>query len=89
MISGNGESHSDLIEPSHSLDVRWIPCPYHSMRVMMFLEQIERGKILEVVMESGEPVKCISEEVRKKGYTIVKQEKFNREEQTDYRIWIC
>ncbi|MBI2915984.1 MAG: sulfurtransferase TusA family protein [Elusimicrobia bacterium] len=76
--------------PSLSLDIRWLSCPYNREKALIALRSIEAGKILEILVESGEPFQSVKEGVQNAGHKVVLVEKLFNPEPTfwDYRIWV-
>ena len=71
------------------LDIRWLSHPYNTLKVLQMLQGMECEKVLEVILEDGEPLHRVTEEVRKKGYKITQTEKLQSSNTiSDYRIWI-
>lgn len=83
-----------FLKPVKSLDVRWLGCPYHRLKVSRALEEIKSGEILEVLLEGGEPLSCISQETKKCGNQILGSQKIEEMKEMEelpqnYRLWIC
>ncbi|MBI2119189.1 MAG: sulfurtransferase TusA family protein [Elusimicrobia bacterium] len=81
------------LEPVKSLDVRWLICPFHRLKVLRALDEINSGEILEVLLEGGEPLGCISLEVKKLGHHLLRTEKIKEtskmeEMPENIMIWI-
>ena len=53
----SAEEHS--FPADQSLDVRWVPCPYHALKVLYALDPVPPGKVLRVILEKGQPLSII------------------------------
>ncbi|MEL6438799.1 MAG: sulfurtransferase TusA family protein [Cyanobacteria bacterium J06621_8] len=52
------------------LDLRGTPCPVNFVRTKLRLEQMSRGSVLEVWLDSGEPVEQVPDSLTMEGYQI-------------------
>jgi TusA-related sulfurtransferase len=59
---------------SFLLDLRGTPCPLNFIRTKLRLEQMEKGELLEVWLDSGEPIEQVPDSLKMEGYTISKIE---------------
>lgn len=59
-----------LKQPDAKLDLRGTPCPINFVRTKLRLEQMAPGALLEVWLDSGEPVEQVPDSLRMEGYTI-------------------
>jgi TusA-related sulfurtransferase len=61
------------ITPSASLlDLRSTPCPLNFVRTKLRLEQMNKGELLEVWLDPGEPIEQVPDSLKMEGYTIDK-----------------
>ena len=58
-----------------SLDLRGILCPINFVKTKLKLESMEVGEILEVILDSGEPMQNVPKSLKDEGYKIVGVEK--------------
>ena len=56
------------------LDLRGTPCPINFVRTKLKLEKMNPGEVLEVWIDSGEPVEQVPDSLRMEGYLISKLE---------------
>ena len=76
---------SDEIRPDNTLDVRGQICPYPDVRTMTTLEKMEKGKILEVLVDYPLSLERIPGNAEKRNHKVLKIEKI---EGPEHRILI-
>lgn len=76
---------SDEIRPDNTLDVRGQICPYPDLRTMTTLAKMEKGKILEVLVDYPLSLERIPGNVEKRNHKVLKIEKI---EGPEHRILI-
>ncbi len=54
-----------------SLDLRGVVCPMNFVKTKLKLESMEDGEVLEVVLDSGEPIQNVPKSLKDEGYKIV------------------
>lgn len=57
------------------LDLRGEVCPFNFVKTKLTLEEMEPGQILEVLLDSGEPIQNVPRSVKNDGHKIIKVEK--------------
>ncbi|MEA5420270.1 sulfurtransferase TusA family protein [Spirulina sp. CCNP1310] len=57
-------------QPDAQLDLRGTPCPINFVRTKLRLEQMEAGQLLEVWLDSGEPIEQVPDSLVMAGYTL-------------------
>lgn len=57
------------------LDLTGVECPYNFVKVKVKLEEMEEGRILEVILDDGEPIRNVPRSVKDDGHEIVNAEK--------------
>lgn len=70
MSSVHGSTPASSHSPDHSLDLRGTPCPINFVRTKLQLEKMPPGALLEVWLDSGEPVEQVPDSLRMEGYAI-------------------
>lgn len=55
---------------TEQLDLRGTPCPLNFVRTKLKLEQMAPGSLLEVWLDSGEPIEQVPDSLRMDGYGI-------------------
>ena len=63
------------IIPDQTLNLEGITCPNNFVRAKLKLEEMECGRILEIILDAGEPVKNVPRAIKEDGHEIVKVEK--------------
>jgi tRNA 2-thiouridine synthesizing protein A len=59
------------------LDLKGVSCPLNFVKTKLKLEGMEAGKILEVVLDDGEPITNVTASVKEEGHQILKVEKIS------------
>ena len=54
-----------------TLDLRGVVCPMNFVKTKLKLESMEDGEVLEVVLDSGEPIQNVPKSLKDEGYKIV------------------
>jgi TusA-related sulfurtransferase len=52
------------------MDLRGTPCPINFVRTKLRLEQMQPGSLLEVWLDSGEPIEQVPDSLMMEGYRI-------------------
>ncbi|MFH7028918.1 MAG: sulfurtransferase TusA family protein [Heteroscytonema crispum UTEX LB 1556] len=63
---------SSLLTPDAQLDLRGTPCPINFVRTKLRLEQMKPGGLLEVWLDSGEPIEQVPDSLTMSGYQVEK-----------------
>jgi len=66
------------IQADAELDLRGVICPYNFVKTKLKLETMERGQILSVLLDDGDPIRNVPQSVRNEGHTILSQERMER-----------
>jgi len=75
---------SEDIKAKDSIDLRGVMCPTNFVKTKLKLEAMNPGDVLEVVLDSGEPIANVPKSVKEEGHKIVKVSK----EDGSFRILI-
>jgi tRNA 2-thiouridine synthesizing protein A len=59
------------------LDLKGVPCPMNFVKTKLKLEEMETGKVLEVILDDGDPIKNVTASVKEENHKILKVEKIN------------
>lgn len=59
-----------LTQPDAQLDLRGVPCPLSFVRTKLRLEKMSPGSLLEVWLDSGEPIEQVPDSLRMAGYDV-------------------
>lgn len=57
-------------QPDFTLNLRGVPCPLNFVRTKLKLEQMSEGQLLEVSLDSGEPIEQVPPSLQTEGYTV-------------------
>jgi TusA-related sulfurtransferase len=63
-------SLSSLSTPNAQLDLRGTPCPINFVRTKLRLQQMNPGELLEVWLDSGEPIEQVPDSLTMAGYQV-------------------
>ena len=66
------------VQADAELDLRGVICPYNFVKTKLKLETMERGQILSVLLDDGDPIRNVPQSVRNEGHTILSQERMER-----------
>ncbi|MBW4613792.1 MAG: sulfurtransferase TusA family protein [Desmonostoc vinosum HA7617-LM4] len=61
---------SSLSTPDAQLDLRGTPCPINFVRTKLRLETMQPGGLLEVWLDSGEPIEQVPDSLAMAGYFV-------------------
>ena len=56
------------------LDLRGIECPLNFVKTKIQLEKMDKGQILEVLLDSGEAIESVPPSITEEGHEILLQE---------------
>ncbi|MCL4425307.1 MAG: sulfurtransferase TusA family protein [Firmicutes bacterium] len=56
---------------TNTLDLRGVACPMNFVRAKLFLEQMEPGALLEVIIDQGDPLRHVPASLRTEGHEIL------------------
>jgi len=58
-----------------SLDLRGVMCPTNFVKAKLKLEMMDSGEVLELVLDSGEPIANVPKSIKEEGHKIVEVNK--------------
>ena len=61
--------------PNARLDLRGVVCPINFVKTKLKLEEMHEGEILEIVIDSGEPMANVPRSIKEEGHRIIKVDK--------------
>lgn len=67
----------DEFKPDEILDLRGVTCPINFVKTKLKLEEMDSGKILEITIDDGEPIRNVPRAVKEEGHQILKVEKIS------------
>lgn len=65
----------EMRAPDESMDLRGVPCPGNFARVLLRLEGMAGGALLEVIVDDGEPIDNVPRAVLDEGHEVVARER--------------
>ena len=57
------------------LDLRGVLCPINFVKAKLRLEMMDAGQVLEVILDSGEPIQNVPKSIKDEGHKIVEVKK--------------
>ncbi|TAN63281.1 sulfurtransferase TusA family protein [bacterium] len=63
------------IKVAASLDLRGVMCPINFVKTKLKLESMDAGEVLEIVLDSGEPIQNVPKSIKDEGHKIVEVKK--------------
>jgi|WetSurMetagenome_2_1015567.scaffolds.fasta_scaffold1047239_2 TusA-related sulfurtransferase len=67
------------------LDLRGVPCPQNSARALMILAGMEQGKVLEIIIDKGEPLENVPSSLENENYKIIRK---TRSEDDSWNLFV-
>ena len=58
-----------------TLDLRGVMCPINFVKTKLKLESMEPGEVLEVILDSGDPIQNVPKSIKEDGHKIVEVKK--------------
>lgn len=58
-----------------TLDLRGVMCPINFVKTKLKLEAMEPGEVLEVLLDSGDPIQNVPKSIKEEGHKIVEVKK--------------
>jgi sulfite reductase (ferredoxin) len=62
---------------NHVFDLKGTPCPINYVKVKLFLENIDAGEVIEILLDPGEPIENVPKSLRNDGHQIISIEEVN------------
>ncbi|MCK5236892.1 MAG: sulfurtransferase TusA family protein [Deltaproteobacteria bacterium] len=59
------------VKANDSIDLRGVMCPTNFVKTKLKLESMEKGQVLEVLLDTGEPIQNVPKSVKEEGHKIV------------------
>ena len=63
------------IKVDATLDLRGVMCPINFVKAKLKLEAMEAGQVLELTLDSGEPIQNVPKSIKDEGHKIVEVKK--------------
>ena len=59
------------IKAEATLDLRGVLCPINFVKTKLKLESMDEGEVLEIILDSGEPIQNVPKSIKEEGHKIV------------------
>ncbi|OGQ07577.1 MAG: hypothetical protein A2W38_01730 [Deltaproteobacteria bacterium RBG_19FT_COMBO_58_16] len=63
------------VKTDASIDLRGVMCPINFVKTKLKLETLEAGEVLEVILDSGEPIQNVPKSIKEEGHKIIEVKK--------------
>jgi tRNA 2-thiouridine synthesizing protein A len=63
------------VKADAELDLRGVMCPINFVKTKLKLESMDTGQVLEIVVDSGEPIQNVPKSVKEEGHKILEVKK--------------
>lgn len=58
-----------------TIDLRGVMCPINFVKTKLKLETMSPGEVLEVILDSGEPIQNVPKSIKEEGHRIIEVKK--------------
>jgi len=76
------KQEENKIQSTHLLDLKGIACPYNYVKAKLFLEPLDKGSIITIYLDDGEPIRNVPSSLKNDGHEILEMVK----EENIYRL---
>lgn len=63
------------VKVNAQLDLRGVVCPINFVKTKLKLESMEAGEVLELTLDSGEPIQNVPKSLKEEGHKILEVKK--------------
>ncbi|MFA3783525.1 sulfurtransferase TusA family protein [Melioribacteraceae bacterium 4301-Me] len=70
-------SSENILISDEILDLKGVSCPFNYVKAKLKLETMQTGKILEVILDDGAPIRNVPRSLKQDGHSILLEEKIN------------
>ena len=63
---------------THKLDLKGVACPMNFVKTQLFLDKLNKGDLLEVTLDIGEPSESVSQSVVAEGHQVESNEAIDK-----------
>ena len=75
---GEGDkTGTEIVSASVKLDLRGIKCPINYVKTKLKIEKMNKGEIIEVLLDEGEPINNVPASLKEDGQEVMKIEKID------------
>lgn len=58
-----------------TLDLRGVMCPINFVKTKLKLEMMDAGEVLEIILDSGDPIQNVPKSIKEEGHRIIEVKK--------------
>ncbi len=73
--SGESAPKDNDMQIDETIDLRGVKCPMNFVKIKLKLEQMDTGRNLEALVDTGEPMRSIPRAIKEEGHQIIHAEK--------------
>lgn len=77
--------NNEDIQPDKSINIKGLVCPFTFVKAKLAIEEMEVGKVLEIILDYEEASRSIPKSMEDHGQTVLAVDKVN---DTDWRLLI-
>jgi TusA-related sulfurtransferase len=67
-LSASNESGKNTVR---ELNLRGVACPMNFVKTKLFLDKMQAGEVVKVLLDPGEPVESVTTSIRQEGHEIL------------------
>ncbi len=73
LIIVTNSSTEPKFKPDDEIDLRGVICPYNFVKTKIKLESMDTGKVLAVLLDSGDPIQNVPRSIQNEGHQLLEQ----------------
>jgi TusA-related sulfurtransferase len=58
----------------HLLDLRGVACPMNFVKTKLYLDKLDGGAVVKVLLDAGEPVESVATSIAQEGHDVMEPE---------------
>lgn len=64
-------------ESGHFLDLKGVACPFNYVKAKLFMEPLDKGSIITMILDEGEPIRNVPQSLKNDGHEILEMTKID------------
>lgn len=65
------------LESGHFLDLNGVACPFNYVKAKLFMEPLDKGSIITLILDEGEPIRNVPQSLKNDGHEILEMTKID------------